>query len=464
VVYRVLWQSFGLRYLPYELFALALYLAVAALVRVVMRRAGVGPWVATLTVSILVFFGAGIENNFFTGVLVFSLVHLLLADHEGEVDWRDGVGLLAGLLALMCSGLAVTTTIMVGLAMLLRRGWRIALLHTVPLGIIYVIWSVTAPPSHDTAFFHGPTLSSISRFVLYGTEEGFKRLGALTGFGIAIACALTLGLVLRWKSEGCGALRGEAALPVAMLAGAFIFLILTGTVRSGIGGFLFGSGPERARDPRYAYVIAAMVLPAVALAADALIRRWRFLSIVLALLLIATVPSRVHQFRDAARGFALAGPFNEALVMGAAKSPLAPALPRSDPVGAGVFGGRNVLTIGWLVDGVASGRISPPKSLSPVGVTNETLQLALAPTTRVRARTCWVLTQPTARVLEKGDLLTLQSGEAEVVYEPPSGVSSTPQRLARGTVQALAGPLKLRIASSSSPGSHPPIICDTTGA
>src|SRR5262249_44045899 len=133
VVYRFLWQLFGARYLPYELFAIVLYLTVAALLRAIMRRAGIGPWVATAAASLLVLFGAGVENNFFTAVLVFSLVHLLFADHEGPINWRDAAGLAAGVAALMCSGLAVTTTIVVGIAMLLRRGWRIALLHTVPL-------------------------------------------------------------------------------------------------------------------------------------------------------------------------------------------------------------------------------------------------------------------------------------------------------------------------------------------
>ena len=45
---------------------------------------------------------------------------------------------------LLCSGVAVTMVIVVGIAMLLRRGWRIALLHTAPLGAAYLLWWATS--------------------------------------------------------------------------------------------------------------------------------------------------------------------------------------------------------------------------------------------------------------------------------------------------------------------------------
>ena len=63
-------------------------------------------------------------------LLLATLCHLLLADHDGPVDRRDYLGLGTGLAALMCSGVAVSMAIVVGLATLMRRGWRIALLHS----------------------------------------------------------------------------------------------------------------------------------------------------------------------------------------------------------------------------------------------------------------------------------------------------------------------------------------------
>src|SRR5262249_12529571 len=63
LVFRILYTAFGLRsYLPYQLVAIALHLAAAALLRVVMRRAGVNPWIATVAAGAFVLFGAGSQD------------------------------------------------------------------------------------------------------------------------------------------------------------------------------------------------------------------------------------------------------------------------------------------------------------------------------------------------------------------------------------------------------------------
>ena len=133
-------------YVPYQTVSIVLHLTVAVLLRIVMRRAGVHPWIATAAASLFALFGAGSQNIVWafqmawSASLAFGLVHLLLADHDGPVDRRDWLGLTAGLAGLLCSGLAVTMTVVVGVAVLLRRGWRIALLHTVPLAFVYMVW------------------------------------------------------------------------------------------------------------------------------------------------------------------------------------------------------------------------------------------------------------------------------------------------------------------------------------
>src|ERR1700722_8892797 len=104
VVYRALWELVGLRsYVPYVGLAIALHVGAAALLWVVMRRARVRPWTATVAASAFVLFGRGAQDVLwafqitFTGALVFGLVHLLLADHDGPVDYRDWLGIGAGL-------------------------------------------------------------------------------------------------------------------------------------------------------------------------------------------------------------------------------------------------------------------------------------------------------------------------------------------------------------------------------
>src|SRR5204863_2898946 len=133
IAYRLLWWMVGLRsYTPYLLLVIGAHLAVAALLRAVMRRAGISPWLATLGAAALLFFGSGAENVLvafqvtYAGALAFGLGHLLLADHDGPLDRRDWFGLLAGFAAILCSGVGPTMVLVVGLAVLLRRGWRSA--------------------------------------------------------------------------------------------------------------------------------------------------------------------------------------------------------------------------------------------------------------------------------------------------------------------------------------------------
>ncbi len=75
---------------------------------------------------------------------MFGLGQMLLANHDGELDRRDWIGLALGGLALLCSGQAPPVILATGLAVWWRRGWRPAAFHTVPLGIIYAVWYVWA--------------------------------------------------------------------------------------------------------------------------------------------------------------------------------------------------------------------------------------------------------------------------------------------------------------------------------
>lgn len=90
--YRLLWWLVGVRsYLPYQLLLIGLHLVAAALLLVVMRPAGVSPWIATIAATVFVLLGAGAENIViafqitFVGSLVFGLAHLLLDRQRPQV-------------------------------------------------------------------------------------------------------------------------------------------------------------------------------------------------------------------------------------------------------------------------------------------------------------------------------------------------------------------------------------------
>ncbi|MGH8984169.1 MAG: hypothetical protein ACRDY6_09900 [Acidimicrobiia bacterium] len=294
LVWRALFRLFGLRtYVPYQAVLILLHLTAAFLLRTVMRRAGVGPWISTAAASLFVLFGAGGEsilyaaNIGFVGALVFGLAQLLLADHDGPIDRRDWLGLLAGLAGLLCSGVAVAMTIVIGLAMLIRRGWRVALFHTAPLGLVFVLWWVTTARYYYNA--RRGTLGDVARFVATGIGATFDAMGQLPGAGIVLGVFLVVGLALAWHGLDRVELRRRAAVPGALLVGTIVFLVISGLDRASTG-----LGPSIARSGRYLHLVAALSLPAVAVAADAVARRWRMLAPAVLVVLLIGIPGNLH--------------------------------------------------------------------------------------------------------------------------------------------------------------------------
>jgi hypothetical protein len=438
VAYRLLWTVFGIRhYVPYQLLVIVLHLTAALLLRAVMRRAGVRPWMATLVAGVFVFFGSGAENILiafqitFVGSLVFGLAQLLLADHDGPVDHRDWLALLAGLAGLMCSGVGVTMVIIVGMAMLLRRGWRIALLQTVPLGVAYAIWVAVSPKGSAPVSYTTQSLVQVIKFVVIGAGDLFGRLGQLPGLGVVFAAVLLVGFFVAVDREDLVALRRQFAVPVALFAGAGVFLLVTAVVRSGQPATIFGTvnqGPERARQSRYVYLLVAMILPVLGIAVDAIARKWRVLTIPVVILLLAGVPGNLHQLRVYTNQSAAARARDRVVVLEAPRLPLAHSLPPSLVPGARFSG----LSLGWLVDSLPSGRIPSPGPLTATQISTQTLDLALrAPLLRITTppapATCHPLLGVERRTIHYGQRLTLAKGTATITYFPASGAPSTPQ-------------------------------------
>jgi hypothetical protein len=463
VAYRLMWQPFGLHSAaPYQLLVILGHLTVAALLRAVMRRAGVGPWISTAAATLFVFLGAGAENILvafqitFVWALALGLAHLLLADHDGPIDRRDWLGLVAGVVALMCSGVAVSMAIVVGLATLLRRGWRVALLHTAPLGAVYLLWRSAAPKENSPAYYHANSPGEMIRFIAVGFRAVFRGLGQLPGVGVALGVLLILGLAL-CVGENRRVLRGNAAATVALLGGAVVFLAIAALYRSGAENGLAvlykGYGAEHARTPRYVHIVAAMVLPALALAAETLIRHWRRAATVVVVLLLVGLPGNIDKlasYADLNRSAFVRS--RRPFILTAPRLPLARQLPRSVALAP-------QLSLGWLIDSLPSGRIPEPARRPPSAIADETLALALAASSPPQTRPCKTLVRPVVRTMQKGDRLTLQDANAVVTYLPNGSAPSAPKRLTPSTFVALAGPLQLRFAQADSNADHPATLC-----
>ena len=373
LAYRGLWWIFGLRtYRPYQLLIVLMHLALAFLLRALMRRVGVRPWTATVVASMLVLFGSGYQDIVLpsqitlVGSVLFGLVHLRLAGHDGPLDRRDYLGLAAGLAALMCSGVGVSMVIAVGVAVLITRGWRRALIHTVPPAAAYMVWFAAIGHQGYKSSNKQGGLGDIARFVRVIVAATFGAVGHYRGLGVVLGVLLVGGLVLAWRPLPVAELRSRAAAPVGLLVGAFSLLCITGYGRGGQHTFTEKS--------RYLYLVFALLLPALAIAADAVMRRWRVVTPAVAVLLVVGIPGNLNVIADYMH--------KPIVVKQAAYRHMMLSLPRvaaAKEVSRATVPDQELahfVTIGWLLDGAASGRIPKPKHISSADATMDAIRLS----------------------------------------------------------------------------------------
>ena len=374
ILYRLLWFVVGVRsYLPYQALVVAAHLAVAVLLRQLMRRAGVDPWVATIAAAPFIFFGPGDQNIVwafqigFTGSIAFGLTQLLLATHDGPIDWRDWVGLGAGLLALMCSGVGVTMAVIVGVATLLLRGWRVAAFHTVPLAAAYGLWTLIEHPVTGAQGFGRPSLRVLAEWVDSSERGTFAALGHYQVVSLLMVGVLVVGLALAWREE-----RGaRLAIPVALLIGHVVFSL---TVAQGRWPY----GPEFARASRYLYLGAALTVPALGVAVDALRKRWGFLWPALIVLLLVPVPANMRAFDNDSVFNGRYFDEEQRILSTVVRMPFARQVPSDVRPIPDVYLSRT-LDIGFLLDAKRSGRLDPSTNpLTPKQVNEMKVRLGVA--------------------------------------------------------------------------------------
>jgi hypothetical protein len=383
LVYQGLFAVFGLHsYVPYQLPVILLHLTTAGLLRVIMRRAGVNPWVATVAAGTFVLFGPGLDNILwasqigFTVSMVLGLTQMILSDHDGPWDRRDWLGLAAGGLALCSSGQAPALIFATGLAVLSRRGWRPAAYHTVPLGLVYSVWYVTQDPTLASLFattasrppppFH---LSDYVGWMRSSTIGLFTSLGHFPIIAVGLAGVLVVGWVLAVKTLDRSTLRRRAAMPGALLIGLVVAASATAPQR-------FFAGPDEAQASRYLGIYATMALPALAFATDAILRRWWRAGVAVLALFLIPIPWNVSVLVQ--RGSSL---------------------------------GEPGMTLGWLLDAERAGKLPAPGPPNAVVASQLPVRLGVArragPTPG--STSCHNHTQGMAVSPHQGDLWVMHS-------------------------------------------------------
>jgi hypothetical protein len=157
---------------------------------------------------------------------------------------------------------------------------------------------------------------------------------------LLVVVLLVAGLLLAWLGLEWTQFRQTAAAPFALLVGVIAFYLLTAHQRA-----IFGA--DFARASRYAHVSAALLLPALAVAADAIIRRWRVAAGPLFVVVLLSISGNIHAF-DPTPSEKVKFERREAVTEAVAWSPATEELPptaRPLPQLAG-FGP----TAGWLVE------------------------------------------------------------------------------------------------------------------
>ena len=456
LTYRALWQVFGLRFGPYLVVAVVLHLTSAALLRVVMRRANVDPWIATAAASLYALFGAGYENTtklfalgFAGWPIVLGLSQLILADHDGPWNRRDWLGLAAGFGAIASSGVGVPMVVAVGVATFLRRGARTAAAHTLPLAAIFVAWHVSYADSAP-----GSPLTDIVRFVQTGLRGIFVDLGQSVPVAIVLVVVLVVGFVFALQPLAPAERRAQASLPLGMLLAAVAFFLVTGHGRASFASDTeFG---DIARLSHYVDVAAVLVLPSVAVGATAISRRLPALLPLMVLLFVIGIPGNLAAL-DAGVGGAQQASVqaSEQLMLSLPRSPQATEAPPGlvpEPLFA------SPVTMRWLLSGLEAGKLpAPPVEPSPELRGEIELRLSLRQTNRLTdIAPCIRPTGPVVRTLDEGEHLSLGAyGYASIALLRDEGFTDPitfGQSFGREvevrfgeTLTALRGPLTLRI-------------------
>lgn len=414
LVYRGLYSVFHLHtYLPYLAAVIFLHLGIAVLLRVIMRRSGVNPWIATIAAGAFVLLGPA-ENNIlwafqigFTATLVFALGQIVMADHDGPIDRRDAIGLGLGLLALMSSGQAPPLIAATGLVCVLRRRWAAAALHTVPLGVIFLVWFTLNDIRSDVSALVGTQDARISQYGAWlrmSAEGVFMALGRFTPLAIALGLVLVAGAIVASIDEGTGLLR-RAPIPVALLGAAFLSAVMSGTTRMALG-------LEQAKAGRFVGVLAALVLPAVAVAADALVRRWHAPAAIALSVFLIPLPFNATLFNT---NEILTPGFYQSIsdyVVAVADHPAAREVPPWVKPNDTILGQPD-MTVGWLLDARDRGELpSDGAPLPPARYALIQLELGLPriATDQPEATTCEERTQPLELHLRVGERIYVEGG------------------------------------------------------
>jgi hypothetical protein len=157
------------------------------------------------------------------------------------------------------------------------------------------------------------------------------------------------------------------------------------------------------------------------------------------------LPANVHDFSKP--GEKLGGVYRRTreFFLTAPRTPVARRVPRDTPLEPGL---APYATIGWLLDGAASGRVPAPGTLDDKTVAFATFRLAVHQSDTVVAKPCRPLESPVLRRFSGPEKIGFDGGAVDVSYLPERGPPppTVTYMAANGTtIDVVAGPVTLLI-------------------
>ena len=473
LLYRGLWNVVGARhYMPYQVPVVLLHLGIVVLVYLLARRSGVRRSLAAAAAATLVLFSPGRFNIVwgfqvtYNGATFFLLLQVLLLERQGPFGRRDVLGLACGLVGVLCAGTSTALLLAVGTVAVVRRGWRVAAFHVLPLVAVVATWGLAFDATTTSPSGPGRPASAWmtvrwARWAVQGTFEaighgGFVALGlvvlacfGLTRAGVLAARALRGG---QGRSGRVRAVLDPYAIPLGLLVAAFAYTALTARGR----WFL---GRPASTSSQSLHLLAVLLVPVIAVGAEALAERWRGAVVVAVVLLLAPLPFNARGFRG---GRTTPAYFEDSRtsILGTAANPLSP----------GVVGDLHPawweLQMGWetnvgfLLDAADDGRFGSLPTLDAAAVERSSLQLLLARQFAAAPTDCEAVDAPAVIAVERGDVLVTDSvirvSFADSTLDDPPFVTLSPVQL---DVRALADARLLLEPSPSDRGASRLRIC-----
>jgi hypothetical protein len=262
LVYRAIFGVVGLKaYWPYLIVHLAAHVGLGFLLARRFRSDRGRIPVVLLATATFLFLGAGSENILWAfqtawiAALAFCLIGLEIVDRAARNQslGRPTVGWLwvVGVAALMCAGTGVSSVVAMCFSVLLRFGWRKALLVGSVPGVVMAVWLLSFGrdnTSEPVSWGYSPY--RVGGYAWRALVGMIDRTTGFAGFGVLVVVALVVGALHRYSDL----VREHASSLSLAVAGVFFSVVVA------LGRVRFDD-PEASR---YSYVLFVFFVPLLA--------------------------------------------------------------------------------------------------------------------------------------------------------------------------------------------------------